>query len=228
MNTARPWYFRPWGIFLIIILGLLFSLGFAIAFSVYGASKDLKKNNGIDYALPQKEMSSGEKIQLEGTQSYWVGSNNPKITIVIFSDFGCPVCRSAFPKLREISLKYGKSVKIIYRDYPVVQQYSKDLAMAGRCAGEQGFFWLMYDKLFTNQGVSTKEELVNLGNLIGLDSQKFSVCLENKLYEKNIDQDLVDGTELEVSGTPTWFINGNKIEGDVPLSTLIKIIEANL
>lgn len=227
MNEMRPWYFKPWGVILILIAGIILSMIFAIAFSVIRIKTGGQNSDQYKYLLPGSTLSEAELKKLPGSKNYWLGSDNPKITIVIFSDYGCPVCLSAFPKLREISKKYGQSVRIIHRDFPIVTSYSNDLAMAGRCAGEQGFFWLMYDKLFLNQGVTTKEGLVNLGQSIGLDKQKFSVCLDNKVYQRDIDQDIADGDELGVEGTPTWFINGFKIAGDVPLLTLIKIIEAN-
>ena len=157
--------------------------------------------------------------------NYWLGSANPKIVIIEFADFACPYCRESFSKIREIGIKYKKDVKIIYKDFPVLTDYSTNLALAGKCAGEQGMFWIMHDKLFLNQGVSTKTEIFELANQIGLENIQFRTCFNSKKYIKEIEQDLQIGKELEITGTPSWFINGEKIEGDIPYDIFIQIIE---
>ena len=135
------------------------------------------------------------------------------------------MCKESFPKIREISTKYKDDVKIIFRDFPVVTEYSIDLAMASRCAGEQGLFWVMHDKLFLNQGISQKNEIFELAKQIGADVGKFQNCFDNQKYSEDIYQDIKDGEALELEGTPTWFINGNKISGNIPYNIFIQIVE---
>lgn len=157
--------------------------------------------------------------------NYWLGTNNPRITIIEFSDFACPYCQESFSKIREISVKYKKDIKFIYKDFPILAEHSPDLAMAARCAGEQGLFWVMHDKLFLNQGVSTQKELIELANQIGLEKIQFKNCIISKKYSKEIEKDIEIGKDLGVVGTPTWFINGQKIQGNIPYDIFINIIE---
>ncbi|OGF26401.1 hypothetical protein A2331_05700 [Candidatus Falkowbacteria bacterium RIFOXYB2_FULL_34_18] len=198
---------------IIIIFIVLVCLSFAFAGLFYLSS--LISNN--------YSQNTENTIGIEN--NYWLGSANPKIVIIEFADFACPYCRESFSKIREIGIKYKKDVKIIYKDFPVLTDYSTNLALAGKCAGEQGMFWIMHDKLFLNQGVSTKTEIFELANQIGLENIQFRTCFNSKKYIKEIEQDLQIGKELEITGTPSWFINGEKIEGDIPYDIFIQIIE---
>jgi len=209
-------------IFLLIISGIIIFIFSTIVFYVLDISKNIKdsKINGLSYSKIDEEQL--EKI--EGENDYWIGSSNPKVTIVEFSDFACPLSKSSFSKLREISLT-EKDVKIIYRDYPVISEYSANLSLAARCAGEQGFFWLMHDKLFLNQGVKEESEIIEMAKQIGVNTARFEVCYNNRKYWSQIQKDLTDGEELNIQGTPTLFFNGQKLEGDAPLETLKQIIK---
>jgi protein-disulfide isomerase len=219
---------RWWKIAFFAVLTLLAILFVAFGFYVFDLVRNPDKNNinnnEILDQLKENKITVDNKIII-GTNNYWLGSANPKITIVEFGDFNCSNCKNSFPNIREISLKYKDSVKIIFRDFPVLEN-SSNLALAGRCAGEQGLFWVMHDKLFTNQGEFEINQLSNFANQIGADVKKFTSCLENEKYISDINKDYADGKLLEITGTPTWFINGYKIEGNIPYNIFIQIIEA--
>ncbi len=226
-NNAKSWYKEWWGITLILFISIILIIAVASGFYVINLVKQIK--NGQPYNLYQITNSTQnqqtQKIIEGDEKNYWLGSADPEITIVEFSDFACSYSKNSFLTIREISLKYKNSVKIIFRDYPINSDYSSDLALAARCAGEQGLFWLMHDKLFLNQGISEKEEIIGLANQIGADINKFTACFNNKKYLSGIQKDLTDGRELDIKGTPTWFINGYKIEGDIPYNIFRQIIE---
>ncbi len=227
INNEKPLYKKWWGIILIIVLALI--LIFIVAFSFYIFSI-IKRANSYNLEnlplLPPPSFYENKKI-IEGENNYWLGSANPKIIIVEFGDFSCPLCKNSFSKLREISLKYKNNVKIIYRDYPIYEN-SIEQAQAARCAGEQGLFWLMYDKLFQNQEKYDSDYLPEMANQIGVDINRFNDCLNKEKYLTAIKKDFADAEELKVTGTPTWFINGYKIPGDIPYNTFIQIIEKSL
>lgn len=225
-NLLKPWYKRWWGIILITLLLIIFSLLFAAFFYVASIIKTTLDNTG---GITIKKTVSPELTQkITGTDYYWLGTEEPEITIVEFNDFSCPYCKKSFPIIRELSLRYQDKIKYISRDFPVTSDYSTDLAMAARCAGEQGLFWVLHDKLFINQGVTTKEEILNLAEQSGTDIDRFAKCMDIKKYAAEIEKDFYDGQELGVSGTPTWFINGIMIEGSIPDDLFISIIENTL
>jgi len=227
--SNKIWYRKWWGVLIIIILAIVLFFLAASAFYFLGEIRNAKLKLKLSQA--GRELT-GEQYPAAASNSYWLGSTNAKITIVEFGDFACPVCLQSFPTVREISLKYKNDIKFIWRDYPVVSDYSATLALAGRCAGEQGLFWPMHDKLFQNQGVGQTDnkavqadELNALANQIGADQVKFKNCLNQKKYLPQIQKDLSDGQNFGIAGTPTYFINGYKLAGDVPLDVFIQIIE---
>ncbi len=206
--------------FAIFILSLIAASGFYI----FDVVKKIKSGEIAGKNVSKQIVAGGKKYAAEGADNYWIGSAKPKVTIVEFADFACYYCKNSFSKIREISVKHQDDVKIIFRDYPMHEE-SLDLAMAGRCAGEQGLFWLMHDKLFQNQGLSEKQQLINLAEQIGADIVKFSQCLNSDKYVSQIQKDYADGEKLGVTGTPTWFINGYRVKGDVPYELFLEMVE---
>ena len=150
-TIIRSWYKRWWIILLFVIA--TFTAIFLVTFSfyVYDLMKQIDSNQASGLSLIQELKKQEPYKNTENLGSYWLGSENPKLTIVEFADYNCPLCASSYGKIREISLKYKDEVKIIFRDFPVISESSVELAMAGRCAGEQNLFWPMHDKLFQNQ-----------------------------------------------------------------------------
>lgn len=219
-NIKKSWYKTWWGVIVLFLSAIiLFVLAIGV-FYVAGKVKNAKnKSNQAATKL------SGPIFKATDGDHYWLGTDGAKITIVEFGDFACPVCKKAFPTAREISLKYKNDIKFIWRDYPVVQDYSALLALAGRCAGEQGLFWPMHDKLFQNQGVSTSDQLTALANQAGADTVKFKECLGKQKYLPQIQKDFSDGQSFGSIGTPTYFINGYRIPGDIPYNVFVEIIE---
>jgi len=220
--TKKRWRKTWWGISLIVILTII--LVFLIAISFYFF--DLVKQNQYNI-ISQKFKLTDKTYQISTQNNFWLGASKPKITIIGFCDFACPFCKNSYPNIREISLEYHEKVKIVFKDYPLHEE-SLSLAMASRCAGEQGLFWLMHDKLFQNQGVKTNQQLIRLSKQIGADVDKFTDCLTKQKHLEEIQKDFNEGERLNLKGTPIWFINGHKIEGDIPHDTFIQIIKEML
>lgn len=218
--STKPWHKKWWRVIGIIFSVLILSFLAASAFYFIGEIKNARSK-----IRQQGQKLSGQRYSAASAQSYWLGSANANITIVEFGDFGCEYTKKAFPTIREISLKYKNDVKYIWRDFPVVTESSGSLALAARCAGEQGLFWPMHDKLFQNQGLSRFEQITALANQVGADAVKFKDCVNKQKYAAQIQKDLLDGKNFNIQGTPAYFINGYKIEGDIPYDTFVKIIE---
>ncbi|MFA5360212.1 MAG: thioredoxin domain-containing protein [Patescibacteria group bacterium] len=217
--TDKPWFKTWWGILVIIFLAIALIFLVAIGFYIYESVKTAQKSSGVKLSGQQYDKAS------KGINYPWGQIAEAPITIVEFGDFACPHCQQAFPTIREISLKYKNDIKYIWRDYPLATEYSTLLALGARCANEQGLFWPMHDKLFLNQSVSSADQLLALTNQIGADTTRFNDCLNQQKYLTQIKKDLTDGQEFGISGTPTYFINGYKVEGNIPYNTFVKIIE---
>lgn len=177
---------------------------------------------------PEETKTINQKYEVPTENDYWLGTSTPQITIVEFADFACPYCKNSYTTIRDLGNKYGSLVKIVLKDFPLHTD-SLDLAMAARCAGEQknsangGLFWPMHDKLFENQSKSTSS-LPDLAVSIGANANDFKNCLASKRYLPYIQKDYQDGVRLGVTGTPTFFINGYRISGEIPKNKFEEII----
>jgi protein-disulfide isomerase len=160
------------------------------------------------------------------------GSLSAPITIVEFSDFECSFCeRFVSQTLSDLETKYidtGK-VRFIYRDFPLAfHTNAQKAAEAAECAGEQGKYYEMHDKIFENQNAIGVNNLKSYAKQIGLDETEFNTCLDSGEMAQEVAKDFSDGQKLGVSGTPTFFVNGTKLVGAQPLSAFEQIIEAEL
>jgi protein-disulfide isomerase len=158
------------------------------------------------------------------------GPAKAPITIVEFSDFQCPYCARVNPTLKQVEERYGEKVKVVFRDFPLVQIH-KDAAKAaeaGECAQDQGKFWEMHDKLFSNQAKLQVEALKQSATEIGLDAASFNECLDSGKYASEWQKDMDEGARYGVTGTPAFFVNGRLISGAQPLEAFTTIIDEEL
>lgn len=158
------------------------------------------------------------------------GPANAPVTIIMFSDYQCPYCGRAEDTVKEILEAYPTQVKLIFRDFPLssMHQYAQKAAEASECAGEQGKYWEMHDKLFENQQALTADDLKKYAADLGLDTGKFNTCLDSGAMASEVQKDFNDGQAAGVSGTPTFFINGQKLVGAQPFTAFKPVIDAKL
>ncbi len=162
------------------------------------------------------------------------GPAKAPVTIVEFSDFTCQFCSQAYLTVKKVmdNPKFKDKIKFVYRDSPAQQRpASFPAAMAAQCANDQGKFWEYHDKLFENSQDLTPAKLKELSKTVGLDETKFNTCLDSKKYESEVGKDLEDGFKVGVTGTPTFFVNGLKINippGDQGVLALEEVVNKEL
>jgi protein-disulfide isomerase len=173
------------------------------------------------------------------------GDPNAPITIVEFSDFQCPFCArfhvQTLPLLLEEYIDTGK-VNLVYRDFPIQSIHPNALpaAVAAECANEQGKYWEYHDTLFEKQNswnrldsntvISTFSQYATD---VGLEQQQFDSCLGSGKYLEEVQGDLRDGRDYDITGTPGFFIGNDKIgfvkiNGAQPFESFQRIIDAQL
>jgi protein-disulfide isomerase len=153
---------------------------------------------------------------------------NGTITLVEYSDFECPYCKSSQPILKEVLAKYPGKVKHVWKDFPIPShRFARLAAEAGKCANDQGKFWAYKDVLFDNQKALGAAELKKYAALSGLDSKTFDQCLNSGKYRKQIAASMIDNP-LPINGTPTMFVNGRKIGFDGTAPKLHEAIQREL
>ena len=158
------------------------------------------------------------------------GNNNAKVTIVSFEDYQCPFCERVQPALKQIEKEYGDKVRFVFRDFPLrnIHPQAQIASEAAECAGEQNKYWEYHDVLFGNQQALDAASLKKYAADLKLDTNKFNECLDSGKMQAEVDKDLNDGSALGVTGTPTFFINGQKLVGAQPYSEFKRIIDAEL
>jgi protein-disulfide isomerase len=140
------------------------------------------------------------------------GNPDAKIKVVEFSDFQCPACKAYKPIVDEIVNKYGDQLIFGYRHFPLPQHpFGYKAAVAAEAAAEQGKFWEMYTYLFDKQEVLSDIVIEEAGKGIGLDADKYKQDLASGMINQRVQMDLSDGTRLKVNSTPTFFLNGKKL-----------------
>lgn len=165
-------------------------------------------------------------------EDYFKGNLDAPVIIVEFSDFQCPFCaafyQNTLPKIEENYIKTGK-VKFVFRDFPLPSHVNaQKAAEAAECAGEQNKFWEMHNMIFDNQEKIGIADLKQNAKFLGINVAAFDGCLDSGKYADEVKKDLNDGSVAGVSGTPTFFINGEKLVGAQSFSVFEGIIERKL
>jgi len=161
---------------------------------------------------------------------------NAKVTIVEFGDYRCPACKEAYPTVKQVLNDYGNKINFVFRNYAFIPDpgasttnASTLAANAAECASDQSKFMEMHDYLYANQPAETDASIYNLDNLtkvagtLGIDTGKFKTCLSNKTDDARVKQDFADGQLAQITGTPSFFVNGQLLPG-IPSYTDFKLI----
>lgn len=191
---------------------------------------DTQQNDNQDSIDPSK-------IKIEGEPT--MGDKNAPVTMVMYEDFECPFCQrfeqGAVPQIVSNYVESGQ-VRLVWKDFPLTQlhPWAKPAAATMECVYRQdeSAFWAVKDKLFNNQNaVSTsnvREKIKTWAAEEGVSKSAVDSCLENGNPMQEVDEDIQEGRSLGVSGTPTSFINGQKIVGAQPYSRFKTVIENQL
>lgn len=227
-QLLAPWYKKWWGQGLLVLGALL--LVFLIVSASYVAAQVQAILSGRAIVMDATQRQAYlQAINGDGT-NYYEGTSSPEVTIVEFGDFACPYCYKSYTVMNQLVQKYPDKIKLVWRDY-LRNKDSIDLAMTGRCAGEQGQFWPMHNALFADQANLTTADnsrpakLVALAQNLGLNITQFTACLSSEKYLNQIKKDYDDGNSLNIVGTPTWFVNNYQFAGYVPLDKFSALVE---
>ncbi|OGE75465.1 MAG: hypothetical protein A3C85_03140 [Candidatus Doudnabacteria bacterium RIFCSPHIGHO2_02_FULL_48_21] len=181
-----------------------------------------------------------QRIDVSADDDAILGNENAPVTIIEFSDFQCPFCRKLWretlPQLKSQYIDTGKA-KFVYRDYPLSSLHpsAQKAAEAAECAGDQGKYWEMHDKMFEQQdkqGENTVEfsvaDIKTWAGQIGLDKAAFDSCLDGSKYQAEVEKDASDAIAAGLTGTPGTIVNGRLLRGSQPFEAFKAVIEEEL
>jgi protein-disulfide isomerase len=143
------------------------------------------------------------------------GKATAPVTVVMFSDFQCSACSATHPVLKAVLAEYGDQVRLVVRDYPVVQIHANafQAALAANAANAQGKFFEYTEVLYKNQDALDPVSLKKYAAGLGLNLKQFELDLASEKNAAEIRKDMADGRLYGVIGTPTIFVNGVKVRG---------------
>lgn len=170
-----------------------------------------------------------EPVKLSVSGAPVTGPSNAAITIVEFSDFQCPYCIQAVPELEALLKVYPKDVKLIFKQFPLeIHSDAYRAATSALAAQKQDKFWEMHYALFAHHNDLSLESILKIAQDLKLDMNRFRKDMDSKEVHDTINKDLADGTEAGVEGTPTIFINGQRYNGRIELTSLRGLVGAEL
>ena len=153
-----------------------------------------------------------------GADDHVRGSRQAAVQLVEYSDFQCPACGAFEPLVAQVSKYYGDKVAVVYREFPLRQthRYAQLAAQAAEAAAEQNKFWEYHDLLFARQkswagAINVDPVFRSYATELGLDEEQFVADYNSQKVIDRIDQDVRSGTNANIPGTPTFFLNGKRI-----------------
>jgi len=141
------------------------------------------------------------------------------VTLVEYGDYQCPYCGAAYPLVKRLQQKFGGDLRFVFRNFPLTQAHplAQMAAELAEAAATQGKFWPMHDWIYENQeqwSEAGAEELLDGVAVVGLDTAALERALKQPQIEQRIKADFNSGVRSGVNGTPTFFINGQRFDGE--------------
>ena len=154
------------------------------------------------------------------------GPDDAAVTMVVYSAFACPYCAQGAKQLADLEKKYPGQLRVVFKHYPLSLGAAGLLAhQAAIAAGEQGKFWEMHDRLFAGKKDPDRTALEAIARDLGMDVARFMAALDSARAADEVQRDLVESKAFNVRATPTYYIDGYRLEGLQDASVFEKIIE---
>ena len=156
------------------------------------------------------------------------GRTDAPVTVLEYGDYECPYCRGAARDVREMLARYPDSVRFVFRNFPITQlhPHAEQAAEAAEAAGAQGKFWEMYELLLQPSSRLDLGSLLDYAAGLGLDVGRFRGEVTGHAYMAKIERDIQDGVQDGVNATPKFYVNGERIDGKLPLEGVEDAIRA--
>ncbi len=181
------------------------------------------------------DVNSGADLTTEGpADGEWtIGGEDAVVSLIEYSDFQCPACGSYHPVLKEVLNAYGDNISFTYRHNPLrsIHEHAQLAGQAAEAAGVQGKFWEMHDMLFEKQrewsnGTGQKRKFIGYAEELGLDVDQFEVDMDSSEAKQRVNAGYNSGIRAGVTGTPSFFLNGQRIRPGGTPASFNEIIDA--
>jgi formate-nitrite transporter family protein len=158
------------------------------------------------------------------------GPADAAVTILEYGDYECPYCRGAFRDVHRLVDQHPTLIQFVFRNFPIPQLHpnAEQAAEAAEAAAAQGKFWEMYELLLQPYSHLDTDSLVTYAEVVGLDIARFRRDLTDRAYAGRIERDVQQGIKNGVNATPKFYVNGERVDGKVPLENLAEIVQRAL
>lgn len=160
-----------------------------------------------------QELALQFAVSIDTEGSPFLGRADAPVEIVEFSDFQCPYCARVKPMTEEILRQYPDQVKVVFKNFPLSShEHAKPAALAAMAAQNQGKFWEFHDELFAAQRELSRDKIMAIARDLDLDMNQFQRDIKGRELSRRLQEDMQDGQQAGVRGTPTIFVNGMLLE----------------
>jgi protein-disulfide isomerase len=215
------------GLRLAVLLGLI-----ALIFVIRSSGSSETGQNGL---LDNLIVTDDERKRLLDIvdDDYIKGNKEAAVTLIEYLDFECEACGAYYPMVKQLSDELGDDVKFVSRYFPLPgHKNGMNAALAVEASGRQGKYWEMHDLLFENQKtwgekrVSDPSIFEDYAKQLGLNLKQFEQDVDSKEVRERVRRDIDSGKKLGVNGTPSFFLNGEKIPNPKSLDDFKSFIQA--
>ncbi len=194
--------------------------------SVSRANGDLA---GVNRAWRRKIVShaAGLRPHVDPSHDHLRGSDAAAVTLVEYGDYQSPACIAAAGEVAQMRKRFGGELRFVFRHFPLGDAHALALhaAEAAEAAGAQGRFWEMHDLIYRRDQGLEPALLRRLADRLELDLERFDSELASETHLRHVMEDFQSGADSGVNGTPTFFINEERLDWDFETSTLAQAIE---
>jgi protein-disulfide isomerase len=160
------------------------------------------------------------RSKLHPGNSPFMGPENAQVTLIEFADFECPTCRQLDRILRDF-LPSHPEIRLVFKHFPLteIHPWAMTAAIASQCTYQQNpaSFWKIHDAIFDAQDVinpsNVWDKMTDLAAKLGLNMDAFQACMSNPETTHQVEQSIREGRALNITGTPTTFVNGRRLVG---------------
>ena len=149
-------------------------------------------------------------------QDHVQGDADAAVTLLEYGDYQCPFCGEAYPIVKRLQAKFGKTLRFVFRNFPLAQmhEFAMGAAEVAEAAALQGKFWQMHDRLYENQDALDPDSLMGHARHLHLDMARLQAAIRSDAVEGKIKADFRSGVRSGVNGTPCFFVNGARFDGN--------------
>jgi protein-disulfide isomerase len=177
----------------------------------------MKRESRVVAALSALPMPERDHIQ---------GPSDAPMMLLEYGDYECSYCGEADPIVKEVQKRLGKRLCFAFRNFPLVNAHphAEHAAEAAEAAAAQGRFWEMHDLLYENQGALEDDDLAGYAAALGLDAQRLLKEVMTGAHIERVREDFRSGERNGVNGTPSFFINGVRCDGETRVDELLEAL----